>query len=249
MVHSDQPFVVLGKSVALLTADPAQPTLSTAELNEVDAPALTASEVITVLRHGPGTAADALWHRVFALSRAGEATWTVIAAGAMLPRMVIACRFGRVPAQQIADVEAEMLVALLEQVRSIPAGVGDVGARLWSAVANTAYRCGYRHARDARRSTRWDPDTFTPDRVMDGRGAVTVLAAMVAGGVLTPVEADLVARTRLERTTLATVAEELGLTYITARRWRRAAEEKVAVSLSAKKIAGADERDRALNSS
>lgn len=236
MVHSDQPFVALGKSVDLLTAGPAQPTLSTAGVEAIDAPVLTASEVITVLRHGPRTSADALWHRVFARSRAGEETWAVIAAGAMLPRMVVACRFGRVPAQQIADVEAEMLVALLEQVRSIPCGVGDVGSRLWSAVANTAYRCGYRHSRDARRTARWDPDTPAPVLVLDGRGPVTVLAAMVAGGVLTPVEADLVARTRLERTTLATVAEQLELTYITARRWRRAAEEKVAIALADEKL-------------
>ena len=51
-----------------------------------------------------------------------------------------------------------MLAALLEQVRSLPPGVGDVGERLWSAVSNTANRWSYRHTREARWPTRHNPD-------------------------------------------------------------------------------------------
>ncbi|WP_160050814.1 hypothetical protein [Nocardiopsis sp. FR4] len=224
----------------LLTLGPDQPALPTGDLGEVDAVQVGAAQVLELLRHAPAEVADALWHRLFARSRAGEATWTVIAAGAMLPRMVIACaRYARVPAQHVPDVEAEMLTALVEQVRSLPPDVADVGARLWSAVANTASRYGYRHLRDAHRWVEYNPNAHTTDQAISGRGPVTVLAEAVRAGVLSPVEADLVARTRLERGTLARVAQELGLAYITARRWRRMAEAKLVAALKEKKTAEA----------
>lgn len=239
MVHntaSDQPFEVLRRSLDLLTTGPAQPTLPVAAVEGIDCEELTTSEVIVMLRQGSKEMADALWHQVFARSRAGESTWTVIAAGAMLPRMVTACaRYARVPKQHIHDVESEMLVALLEQVRSIPTGVGDVAERLWSAVANTANRCSYRHTRDACWSARWNPDALAHAGELGGRGPVTVLAECVNAGLLNPVEVDLVARTRLEHRTLAQVAEDLGLSYITARRWRRSAETRLTQALLTKK--------------
>lgn len=235
MVHlapSDQPFEVLRRTLALLTTGPHQPALPAGSAG-VGCEELSASHVIALLRQGPKEVADALWHEVFARSRAGESTWTVIAAGAMLPRMVTACsRYARVPRQDIHDVESEMLAALLEQVRSIPPGVGDVGERLWSAVSNTANRWSYRHTREARWPTRHNPDGLAPGLVPEGRGPVTVLAECVTAGVVTSVEADLVARTRLEHSTLTDVAQELGLTYITARRWRSSAEQRLAKALA-----------------
>ncbi len=236
MVRSDHPFGVLRRTVDLLTTGPGQPALATTEVDGINAGKLTASETLDVLRHGPQEVTDALWHHLFARSREGEATWTVIAAGAMLPRMVIACaRYTRVPSHHIPDVEAEMLTALMEQVRSLPPGVADVGARLWSAVANTANRYGYRHASDAHRCVEYNPNAHVTDQTTSGRGPVTVLAEAVSAGVLSPVEADLIARTRLEHGTLAQIAEELRLTYITARRWRRAAEERLTAALGEKK--------------
>jgi hypothetical protein len=238
MVYPDHPFGMLRRAVALLTAEPGQPVLSTAQMDRIDTPQLTASETLDVLRHGPREVTDPLWHHLLALSRAGEATWTVIAAGAMLPRMIIACtRYARVPAQHIPDVEAEMLTALMEQVRSLPPGVADVGARLWAAVANTANRYGYHHLRDKHRWIEYNPNAQAADQINAGRGPVTVLAEAVTAGVLSAVEAELVARTRLERSTLAQVAEELGLAYITARRWRRVAEDKLTAALEEKKSA------------
>lgn len=229
---SDQPFEVLRRTLALLTTGPGQPTLPTAAVTGVDRTELVASEVISLLRQGPREVADVLWHEVFARSRAGESTWTVIAAGTMLPRMVTACsRYARVPRQDIHDVESEMLTALLEQVRSIPRGVHDVGERLWSAVSATANRWSYRHTREARWSTRHTPDGLAQAVAPDGRGPVTVLAECVNAGVLNQVEADLVARTRLEHSTLTDVAQELGLTYITARRRRSSAEQRLAKAL------------------
>ncbi|QUX30653.1 sigma-70 family RNA polymerase sigma factor [Nocardiopsis akebiae] len=237
MLHDqERPFEVLRRSVELITCGSGQPTLPTWDLDEVDARQVSAAQVIELLRHAPQEVTDALWHRLFARSRAGEATWTVIAAGAMLPRMVVACsRYARVSSQHIPDVEAEMLTALLEQVRSLPLEASDVGARLWSAVANTANRYGYRHARDVYRCVEYNPNAHATDQAADGRGPVTVLADAVLTGALSPVEADLIARTRLERSTLARVAEELGLTYITARRWRRSAEEKLTAGLEEEK--------------
>lgn len=225
---SDQPLEVLRRSLALLTTGPGQPVLPTTALKGVHAEELTATEVLNLLRHGPHEVTDELWHRVFAQARQGETAWTVIAAGAMVPRMVAACsRYARVPGRHIPDVEAEMLAALMEQVHALPPGVKGVGEQLWSAVANTAGRCAYLNNRDRHRSIPYNPNAHATDQVTGGRGPVTVLAEAITTGTLSPVEADLVARTRLENTKLAQVAEEMGLTYITARRWRRAAEGKL----------------------
>ncbi|MGW8436128.1 hypothetical protein ACWGKS_13330 [Nocardiopsis sp. NPDC055879] len=189
---------------------------------------MTASEVVALLRYGPRHVSDLLWHTVCARARQGEATWTVIAAGALLPRMVTACtRYARGPGQHIADVESEVLTTVLEQLRSLPENANDVGERLWAAAANTAVRSAYVHTRDRRWSARWRPNQVPLDPAMAGRGPVTVVAEAAQRGVLTQVEADLITRTRLERHKLVRVAQEMGLTYITARRWRRAAEDRL----------------------
>lgn len=231
MEYTDQPFEVLRRTLTLLTTGPGQPTLPTASVEGIDATELTAGQVLERLRKGAPNQTDELWHRVFAHARAGESTWTVIAAGAMLPPMVTACaRYTRVPTHQISDVESELLTALLEQVRSLPAGVVDVQYRLWSAVTNTANRYCYRQARETSALAAWDRSMVATAR-SSGRGPVTVLAEAVSAGVMNPVEAELVARTRLEGAPLTRVATDLGLSYITARRWRKAAEGRLASSL------------------
>ena len=231
MESTDQPFEALRRTLTLLTTGPGQSTLPTASVEGIDATELTAGQVLERLRKGAPNQTDELWHRVFAHARAGESTWTVIAAGAMLPPMVTACtRYTRVPTQQIPDVESELLTALLEQVRSLPAGVVDVQHRLWSAVTNTANRYRYRQLREASALADRDPSMVAASH-SSGRGPVTLLAEAVSAGVVTPVEADLVARTRLEGAPLTRVATDLGLPYITARRWRKAAEGRLASSL------------------
>ncbi|GAA3744718.1 hypothetical protein [Salinactinospora qingdaonensis] len=233
-VSSDQPFSALQRSVELVISGAAPPVLPMADLPGVEAEELAAGQVVTLLRRGSVEVADALWRRVLARSRAGQTVWTVVAAGAMLPRLVSACsRFGRVPNDHIADVEAEMLAALLEQMRSVDTSGTDVGSQLWHAAANTAYRCGYHAQQNRRRLTPWDPlERETPHH--DGRGPVTVLAEAITQGLLTRTEADLIARTRLESQTLGQVAADLGLAYITARRRRHAAEARLAHALEEK---------------
>ncbi|MFL1431546.1 MULTISPECIES: hypothetical protein [unclassified Nocardiopsis] len=237
MERENGPFEVLRTSVESLTTDPGQPVLVPPEPRGDGR--LKAAQVVDLLRHAPQEVADPLWHRVFALSRAGEAAWTVLAVGAVLPRMVVACsRYARVPTAHRADVEAEMITAVLELVRSLPAGVGGVGERLWSAASGTANRWGYLHARDARRHVTVPASLSLGVVDAGGRGPVSVLADAVASGVLSPAEAELIARTRLERTALMQVAQEMGLSYITARRWRKAAEDRLVPALRSGDFSG-----------
>ena len=226
--RSDQPLAVLRRSLTLVTTGPDQPFLTIA-VHGREKENIAAAEVVALLRHGPRPVSDRLWHAVCKRSRQGEATWTVIATGALLPRMVTACsRYARGPEHHISDVESEVLVAVLEQVRSLPEGVDDVGERLWTAAANTAVKSTYHfHHRHRRQAVRSLPRQVACDPAA-GRGPITVLAEAVQTGVLTQIEADLIACTRMEYRTLAHVAQELGLSYITARRWRRAAEERLA---------------------
>ncbi|TQN32644.1 hypothetical protein FHX37_2621 [Haloactinospora alba] len=235
---SASPFAVLQKSIDLLTTGPGQPVLPTGDVSGLDASELGAGAVVTALRDGPVEVTDALWRRVLRRSRSGQANWTVVAAGAMLPRLVVACsRFGRVPRGHVADVEAEMLAALLEEMRRLDLLQSELGTRLWRAAANTACRWGYHARRDRQRfSPQQSLDRPATRHVRDSRGPVSVLAEALAAGMVTEVEAELIARSRLESQTLAQAAHDLGLTYITARRWRKAAEERLARSLGRRNV-------------
>lgn len=217
------PFASIDYAFELLMAGPEPPalTLSNGEL--------TAGQVVTLLRGSSPEAADAVWRRVLMQVRAGQAAWTVVAAVAMAPRMIAASRrYAQVPGHEIADIDAELLACLLEQFRTIDTNQEHIGQRLWRELANTACRRAYRRRNEVDQVAQ---ELSAPTDLNAGRGPVTVLAEAVAADLITQEQSELVARTRLEGASLKRVAEQMGLSYMTARRRRVAAEQALAGAL------------------
>ncbi|WP_039820250.1 hypothetical protein [Nocardiopsis halophila] len=105
----------------------------------------------------------------------------------------------------------------------------------------TSRKAGQRH-RYRILSIRHRTTDFEEQKVLTPRppsdGPVTLLATHIRDGVLTPTEAELIARTRLEHTPLTCAARDLRLTYITARRYRKRAQDKVLDSLMRSRTSG-----------
>lgn len=224
------PFASMDYAFELLTTGPGQPVLPLQGLDGLGKDELTAAQVVPLLRRSSPEVTDAVWRLVLARVRAGEAAWTVVAATAMAPRVIAASRrYAQMPEHEIADIDAELLACLLEQFRHIDTDSEQIGRRLWQAVANAACRHAYRRRAEVDQTARELPGAAAH---RSGRGPVTVLADAVARGVLTVQQADLVARTRLEGTSLKRVARDMGLSYITARRRRVTAETALARALA-----------------
>jgi hypothetical protein len=229
----DLPFDVLKRSLGLLAEGPGQPVLGGGRrARPLDVPS-----VLRLLRCDVPAVADPVWRRVVARSRSGEPVWTVVAAGALLPRLARSrARLVRGWGVSVADVEAEMLAAVLAELRAMdPAAVSDIGSHLWFAAVRAATRCRDTARRDVQHRVesgeRQTEPSPPPQGAEQARGAVSVLAEAIGAGVLTRTEAEVIARTRLERQTLRRVAADLGLVYVTARRLRHAAERRLVAAL------------------
>ncbi|MBE2997155.1 hypothetical protein IDM40_00345 [Nocardiopsis sp. HNM0947] len=217
------PFASIDYAFELLMSGPGQPVLTSAGGE------LTAGQVVRALRRSSPETTDAVWRCVLMQVRSGHAAWTVVAAVAMAPRMIAASRrYAQMPGHESADIDAELLACLLEQFHTLDTGQEHIGQRLWQALANTACRHAYRRRAEVDQVARALPD---PASCPTGRGPVTVLAEAVAVGLVTEEQSELVARTRLEGTSLKRVANQMGLSYMTARRRRVAAEDALAGAL------------------
>jgi len=220
------PFAALRGSFELLVHPPLPPDLDVAGLvgmppDRVDAAALT-EQVLGL----PRERSDDVWRQLVARARGADPVWTVIAAGLALPGLQGArARLVRGLGDEAADAEAEMLAAFVGALGSVDLGTGAVCARLVYAARVAGQRHRYQVLSRRHRTTALPPEEAAAG--VGARGPVTVLAAAITRGVLTPLEAELIARTRLERVPLNRVAADLGLSYITARRYRRRAQQRL----------------------
>lgn len=140
---------------------------------------------------------DAVWTHLVVRSRVEGATWTVAAVGVALPALTsVAATLSACFTVGDADIHAEVLRGFLDAVATVDLERPRIMLRLrWAA-----YRSGYRARSEALdgptpiapgfRSAAPRPPWGHPD---------LVLARAVAAGVLTRIEADLIAATRLER--------------------------------------------------
>ncbi|GAA1122557.1 hypothetical protein [Nocardiopsis composta] len=226
------PFAALRGSFELLVEPPLPPRLDVAGLvgmppEQIDAAALTERALGL-----PRERSDDLWRQLVARARGGDPAWTVIAAGLALPGLLGArAHLVRGLGDEAADVEAEMLTAFVGALRTVDLGTGAVCARLVYAARAAGQRHRYRVLSRRHRTAALPPEEAAAGAV-GARGPVTVLAAAITRGVLTPLEAELIARTRLERVPLNRVAADLGLSYITARRRRSRAQQRLLGSLT-----------------
>ncbi|PSK89961.1 hypothetical protein CLV63_12465 [Murinocardiopsis flavida] len=223
---ADSPFAVLRRSYRLLICGPTPPML---DLSELGGPArsCSAAELDRHLLSAPREVADAVWRVLLRRAREDDATWTVVAAGLALPGLYGARRWLRTGlGEGVDDLEAEMLTALVEEMRRTDLSRSGVCGRLVYAARKAGQRHRYTVLRAWDRERPWERERAEPSHA--GHGAVTLLARALGTGALRPLEAELIARTHLEHAPLRQVAAELGLSYITARRYRRRAQERLA---------------------
>ncbi|MBV2364119.1 sigma-70 family RNA polymerase sigma factor [Streptomonospora nanhaiensis] len=175
--------------------------------------------------------ADRLWRLVIARARAEEA-WMTVAVGPALPGVRGAARrtCRGLNAEQAADVEAEMLAAFVVAVGTVNTGWTRLAWRLRCRAQRAGMRARHRELLAPVVQDRLE-ETEEPAR--PGGHPDLVLARAVAAGVLPPAESELIGRTRLEDTTLRTVAAELGVEYKTLHKRRSRAEARLARALTA----------------
>jgi hypothetical protein len=160
----------------------------------------------------------------------GDPAWVVASVALTLPglRRMAGRLARRVSIDEVADLESEMLTGYLTALRTIDTTTGRIASRLcWAA-----YRAADRHRVS-------DP---AASGVVAGLGSSTppprpfghpdfVLARVVADGVLSEYEAELIARTRLEGTTLKALAFEWALPHSTLSDDRARAETRLVAVL------------------
>jgi hypothetical protein len=181
----------------------------------------------------PRPARDAAWAVLVRRARGDGPAWVVGAVGVAMPGLRRAA--GRLAAGfggDTADLDAEVLVGFLTALRVCDLDRPGIAARLcWAA-----YRAGLR-ARYAEAA----PGVHRP--VEDALASASpplpwehpdfVLADAVAKGVLAPVDAELIGRTRLEGRELREVAPEVGLGYEAAKKRRQRAEPRLVAAIRA----------------
>jgi len=183
----------------------------------------------------PAAAVDACWEQLVRRAQTSGGPWVLAVAGMLLP--CLRAKHARLTgsfdrwrdAWEAAEIETAMLSGLYEHLTRIDPGSGRLPARLcWAA-----YRAG-RKVRDAETTWARTHDTLTESQAPQAPYGHPdlILDHAVTGGLLTPEQADLIGRTRLEETTLAEVAAELGVSYEAVKRRRARAERKLTVALA-----------------
>jgi len=188
-------------------------------------------ELRVVLLH-PATrsrARNQVWAELVRRARTGDPAWVVGLAGVALPGLRRAA--GSLAASwhgDRADLQAEVLTGFLAAVRALdPADLESVP--LASRLCWAAWRAGRALAfADAAWSAR--------RRDLDDRGGAPalpwghpdlVLAAAVREGILTPAQAALIGRNRLEGVPLSQIAAETGISHSALCNRRKKAEKAI----------------------
>ena len=236
----DTPFDTLRASFLLLLADPCPMAVPAEEVAGSIAPAREIGlPEIKRLLDAAGTrpaVKRALWDAVVRRAQAGDASWTLAAAGlswrALAGKVLQTCRKSPADAHEIqAEVLTEFLAALREVDLTDPR-ITDVGGWLaWRAFFAS------RHARRAEAAAAVDryelpSHTAVMPLVPEGHPDL-VLARAVRAGVIDRDEADWISRTCLDDESPSVVAREYRMGLSTFYHHRRAAGHKLAAAIHA----------------
>jgi hypothetical protein len=124
------------------------------------------------------------------------------------------------------DLEAEALAGLVQAIGAWPCGRDRVASRLVWAAARAAHRLLRRELTVAEREASVGLELEAPARpAVHGE---LVLHQAVAGGVVSPVDAELIAATRIQEVRLRELAGRWGVGYEALRKRRQRAEAALA---------------------
>lgn len=191
-------------------------------------------------RRCPQQVRDAVWSHLVEQARAGSraglaavgGTWTLAAVGVALPALTgVAARLSARFAGDPSDIHASVLAGFVAELPVVALDRPRILLRLrWAA-----YRAGMACVRDAL-------DSPSPVGALAGEFSSTppptpighpdfVLARAVGEGAITAAEAELIAVTRLEQTSLIEAASGRGMSYEAAKRARLRAEARLVAFL------------------
>ncbi|WP_156365684.1 hypothetical protein [Nocardiopsis sp. NRRL B-16309] len=180
---------------------------------------------------------DAVWRILIEHVRSKGGVWVVAAVGLATSALwSVADRVsrGRPFGRRREELEAELVAAFVAELHAVDVTPPNVLGRMWASV----YRVGQRWRYSAKRDLAQLTGTCEAHTRPEAEGhPETPLAALVRAGLITAVEAELIAATRLDRRPLHEVADRLGVAFRTAQRRRRRAES-VAVAWLRKEISG-----------
>ncbi|MDA2807189.1 hypothetical protein [Nocardiopsis suaedae] len=226
------PFSTLQNALALLLEDTGPPGSELAELIGMPPHDLSAAAATQRLLKADRPTADKVWRGIVTRAREGDPAWTVIAVGLALPGLAAARRrLCRDLPNEAADIEAEMLTAFLAELKTIDPATQALCPKLIYAARKAGQRHRYRVLSAQRHTTSFEEMNAIPVPSRS-EGPLTLLAYYARNGTLTSIEAELIARTRIEQSSLIHAADELGLSYITARRHRERAQVRIVQALA-----------------
>jgi hypothetical protein len=184
-----------------------------------------------MLHPATGRAArDAVWRHVVGEARSGAPAWVIGAVGLALPALwQMAGGLAEGYRGDVADLQGAILAGFVTGVHRIDADRPGVITRLrWAA-----YRAGLavRYTRDGIASMplpRWES---APPPQPWGHPDL-LLADAIAKGVLSPLAAELIGRSRLEGITLKQAAAELGVGVQAAYKTRRRGERRLLAAIA-----------------
>lgn len=217
----------------MLTTGPAPLSLDGATVGHgLPARLIPLDEVRAIVLH-PATgraARDAVWRHVIGEAHAGTPAWVIGAVGLALPALwQMAGELSEGYTGDVGDLQGAILAGFVAGLHHIDAGRPGVITRLrWAA-----YRAGLvaRYTRDGLPTlplARWES---APPPQPWGHPDL-LLADAVAKGVLSPLAAELIGRSRLEGVSLKQAAAELGVGVQAAYKTRRRGERRLVAAIS-----------------
>jgi hypothetical protein len=176
-----------------------------------------------------GRARNKVWAELVRRARAGNPAWVIGLAGVAMPglRRAVAAVAGAWRGER-EDLEIEVLAGFLAAMRGLDLDDLDqvpLASRLCWAAWRAGRALAYANADWACR--RRDLDESPDSPAMPWGHPDFVLAAAVRAGVLTPAQAELIGRSRLERIPLARIAAEQGVTRQALCQQRKTAEARL----------------------
>ncbi|MFC7305101.1 hypothetical protein ACFQVC_12825 [Streptomyces monticola] len=177
-----------------------------------------------------------VWAEVLARRAARREPWSTVAVGFTVPALRrLLARLPRFAEIEICELEQEVLTAVSAELNLLAVNEPQAGLRLVRAGDRAAHRRLYA-AQRTRRTAPLPLDENSVPQPLPASGAAAMCAVLqraVHEKVLTEAEAELIARTRVERQVMAKAAAAVGMSARSAFRHRAAAEERLAAALAA----------------
>ena len=190
---------------------------------------VSARELVELLPLLEADARDTVWRELIRLAREAGEPWPTIATGLALPGLrTAAAGLVRDYDGDREDLDAELVAAFYEAAVDTDVSGPMICAKLRAMAYNQVRRTRYGAVTYATRTRQLDALPELPAAPRSGHPDL-VLAAAIRADIITREEAELVGASRLEGTSLSSVARRLGVPVTTPWCRRKAAETRLTV--------------------